>query len=195
MRLDHIAFRTKNRLKTAQFFVDTLKYSIQQEFTIDFGNNETAQCLVLEPPEKQIKGVDWVNFHNVQNPLIPPWNTENYNGPSEQFQEYHLAPEIFVSDGSPGSIVANWVDARGGIGGIHHMAYQVKNVEETMKEWKEKGYAEFTSDKPMSCENLIQAFTKPSTLTGIIFELIERGEDGFCRDNVKQLMESTRHLK
>lgn len=108
---------------------------------------------------------------------------------------YHLAPEIFVSDGPPESIVGKWVAARNNIGGIHHLAYQVESVESTMKEWKDKGYAEFATDKPLTCPGLTQVFTKPSELTGIIYEFIERGEHGFCKDNVKALMESTKENK
>jgi hypothetical protein len=74
------------------------------------------------------------------------------------------------------------------------MAYQVDSVEQTMKEWLEKGYAEFTSDDVLKCDGLTQVFTKPSHLTGIIFEFINRTEHGFCKDNVKNLMESTKGL-
>jgi 4-hydroxyphenylpyruvate dioxygenase-like putative hemolysin len=95
-----------------------------------------------------------------------------------------MAPEVFVSDGSPDSIVGQWVARRDGIGGIHHLAYQVDSVADTMKEWKEKGYAEFSSAEPMKCPGLTQVFTKPSELTGVIYEFIERGEFGFCKDNV-----------
>jgi 4-hydroxyphenylpyruvate dioxygenase-like putative hemolysin len=107
-------------------------------------------------------------------------------------QEYHLAPEIFVSDGTPGSIVAEWVAARAGVGGIHHLAYQVESVQQVMEEWRAKGYAEFTTEAPLTCPGLTQVFTKPSELTGVIYEFIERGEHGFCKDNVKALMESTK---
>jgi len=63
-----------------------------------------------------------------------------------------------------------------------------------MKEWKEKGYAEFLSEEPMTCPGLVQVFTKPSELTGVIYELISREGDGFCEDNVKDLMNSTKEL-
>ena len=65
-----------------------------------------------------------------------------------------------------------------------------------MKEWREKGYAEFTTEEPLTCPGLTQCFTKPSNLTGVIYELIERDRDaqGFCKDNVKDLMESTEIL-
>lgn len=190
MRLDHIAYRVKDRLATAKFFMSALGYKIQKEFPIDFGNGQTAQCISLEPPEKIPVNVSWI-YGGVN--YIP----EGPDGLVREFlQTYHLPPEIFVSDGSPGSIVGDWVEARGGIGGIHHIAYQVDNVEKIMLEWKEKGYAEFTSEEPIKCpeDNLVQIFTKPSVLTGVIYEFIERGEFGFCGANVKKLMESTKGL-
>ena len=54
--------------------------------------------------------------------------------------------------------------------------------------------AEFTTDKPLTCHGLVQAFTKPSELTGIIYEFIEREGHGFCETNVKDLMKSTEGL-
>lgn len=176
MRLDHIAYRTADRVKTARFFIDALGYKIQQEFSIQFDDGTTAQCMALEPPEKTTK---------------VPWT---FMGFSSGETEYHLPPEIFVSDGPLGSIVGDWVVARNNIGGIHHIAYQVNSVADTMAEWKAKGYAEFSSNEPMKCPGLTQVFTKPSALTGVIYEFIERGEHGFCADNVKQLMEATKGL-
>ena len=81
---------------------------------------------------------------------------------------------------------------RGGVGGIHHIAYQVDDVQTTMDSWKELGYAEFLSEEPLQCPGLTQVFTKPSELTGVIYELINRTGQGFCKDNVKNLMESTK---
>jgi len=61
--------------------------------------------------------------------------------------------------------------------------------------WQQKGYAEFTSESPLRCPGITQVFTRPSELTGIIYEFIERGEFGFCKDNVRALMESTRGIQ
>ena len=85
----------------------------------------------------------------------------------------------------------------GGVGGIHHIAYQVEDVEAVMSEWRKKGYAEFYSNEPIVCQDpdLVQVFTKPSKLTGVIYEFINRGSAGFCKDSVKQLMESTSDAK
>lgn len=188
MRIDHIAYRTKDRVATSKFFCDALGYKIQQEFSISFDDGSTAQCIALEPPEKPRK-----NF-----PI--PWTLSREfidDNKTIAKNDYHLAPELFVSDGPPESIVGYWVTSRNGIGGIHHVAYQVNSVSKIMEEWKAKGYAEFSSDEPMRCpeDNLVQVFTKPIiAMGGIIVEFIERGEHGFCAENVKNLMEATKNL-
>ncbi len=182
MRLDHVAYRVKNRNKTAQFFIDCFAYRIAEDlpdgFEIVFEDKTKAQCLVLLPPETHIENTPWVHFEI--------FGTKK--------QEYHLPPEIFVSQGTTGSIVEQWVTKRDGIGGIHHLAYQVDDVGKKMKEWTEKGYAEFTTEAPLTCPGLEQCFTKPSELTGIIYEFIMRSKHGFCRENVKNLMNSTKDL-
>jgi 4-hydroxyphenylpyruvate dioxygenase-like putative hemolysin len=184
MRLDHIAYRVADRKKTAQFFIEALGYHIQQEFTIDFDDGTKAQCMALEPPEKIVANAPWTCLGQVE------WTTY-HKGRQDKMQVYHTPPEIFVSDGPPGSIVGDWVAARNGIGGIHHIAYQVESVAAKMKEWKSKGYAEFSTPDPIKCPGLTQVFTKPSSLTGVIYEFIERGEHGFCAENVKELMKAT----
>ena len=107
------------------------------------------------------------------------------------------SPEVFVSEGTPNSIVDEWVKERGDTGGIHHIAYSTDNIDKAVKEWKEKGI-EFLSDNIIDCpdDNLRQIFTKPQDLLGgIIVELIERGDKGFCQNSVKHLMESTNGSK
>ncbi len=173
MRLDHIAYRCQSRAEATKFFYETLGYSISPDlpegFDVQFEDGTYAKCLVLEPPE---------NDSTSQARVI----TGMFSS------EFHSAPEIFVSDGSSNSIVQEWVDKHGP--GIHHLAYEVDSVEETMEEWKLRGI-QFTTDKPLSCPGLVQAFTTPNPATGIIYEVIERDKQGFCNENVKDLMEST----
>jgi len=182
MRLDHIAYRVVDKKKATEFFIQCLGYRIAEKlpdgFKIEFEDGSNAQCNVLLPPE-ELK-------------MDSPWSTIAIH--KGMNQKYHKPPEIFVSQGSSGSIVAEWVKKRGNIGGIHHLAYQVDSVEKVMKEWTEKGYAEFTTPNPLKCPGLTQCFTKPSQLTGIIYEFIERETVGFCQDNVKNLMNSTKNL-
>lgn len=163
--------------------MDAFGHRIQTEFEIHFNEEQTesALCIALQPPERPIN----------KNKVVP---FVHYLPMGYLSQEYHLPPEIFVSEGTPGSIVDRWVQARGGVGGAHHFAYQVESVEEKMKEWQEKGWAEFASNRPLTCPGLVQVFTKPHPMTGIIYEFIERGEHGFCAENVKDLMISTKDL-
>lgn len=198
MRLDHIAYRVADRHKTVKFFKEAFGYKEQSVFDLKFDDGTTCECTALEPPEK-VENAPW-EFAVKDNMLTrdffeeegypslvsEEWITDTYPEAS-----YHLAPEIFVSEGKPGSIVEQWVNERSGVGGIHHLAYQVTNVKDKMKEWQEKGYAEFCSEEPLTCPGLTQVFTKPSELTGVIYEFITRGEHGFCSENVKALMEST----
>ena len=186
MRLDHIAYRVKDRRKTAAFFEKAFGYTVGTEFYIDFDDGSKADCMALLPPEER-------------HPLTVEWDVMFADEPEVsakdiEFHAYHAPPEIFVSDGKPGSIVGDWVLERGGIGGIHHMAYQGEDVAALMKRWKDEGYAEFYSEEPITCKDpeLTQVFTKPSELTGVIYELINREGAGFCKDSVKSLMESTK---
>ena len=180
MRIDHIAYRVKDKEKTAQFLMEFLGYkkpdNLQEGFDIQFEDGTWAKCLVLEPSEK---------IYNDS-----PWSLFELNK-----TEYHMAPEIFVSSGSPGSIVDQWVQNKGGIGGIHHIAYQVDSVQGIMDKWKDSGFMEFASDKSLTCHGLTQVFTKPLALTGVIYEFIEREAQGFCAENVKNLMNSTKDNK
>ena len=160
MILDHIAYRVKNRDKTADFLHKALKYNTETQFEIIFDNASTAECLVLTPPTD-------------------------------------ANPELFVSDGTEDSIVGEWVkNHRNGQGGIHHLAYKVDNIEEHVKEWQQNG-VEFLTSKVIDCpeDKMKQIFTKPlDVLGGIIIELIEREDKGFCQNSVKDLMNSTKGL-
>ena len=183
MRLDHIAYRVKNKEKTAKFFIDFMGYkkpeNLQEGFDIQFEDGTWAKCLVLEPSEKIS--------------TLMPWRV--FDLTALESREHHLAPEIFISDGSPGSIVEKWVDAKNGIGGIHHIAYQVDSVEKLMQEWKDRGFSDFATENPLTCPGLVQVFTNPLAHTGILYEFIERSTQGFCAENVKDLMKSTKNNK
>ena len=174
MRLDHIAYRVKNKQKAIEFFQNSLGYDIDPDlkegFDIQFEDGTTARCHVLVPPESQSTCREriFTGMFGIQ---------------------AHAAPEIFVSEGSDNSIVKEWVDINGP--GVHHLAYEVDSVSEMMELWKLEGI-EFTTEKPLKCPGLVQVFTKPHPVTGMIYELIERENHGFCKDNVKDLMNSTK---
>lgn len=176
MRLDHIAYRVENRDATVHYLKTVLDYKCAEEFEITFSDKSKAMCVALTPPEKSHSSQKF----SIDFPAVGPTVTS-----------YHLAPEIFVSQGSKGSIVDKWVRETGG--GIHHIAYSIHNIDNKVKDFKSLGI-KFLSDEIIDCpeDDLRQIFTEPQPLLGgIILELIERGDKGFCKGSVKNLMEST----
>ena len=173
MRLDHIAYRVRDKEKAILFLKNCLGYDIDPNlkvgFDIQFEDGTSTKCFALVLPESESTRKTR-NFYGL-------WGIEA-----------HAAPEIFVPEGSDNSIVAEWVEKNGP--GIHHVAYEVDSVDETMRKWIHEG-VEFMSEKPLTCPGLVQVFTKPHPATGMIYELIEREMHGFCKDNVKDLMKST----
>ena len=198
MRLDHIAYRTRDRYKTSDFLQKALGYKVAEEFFVDFGDGTKADCVAHTPSSRVVNTTPFiVNGNDLSSTFISaagvdqnPYELANWM----MNQEFHSAPEIFVSDGMEGSIVGDWVASKnGGKGGVHHIAYQTDDINRSIKDWRELGI-EFLSEEPMSCPGLLQIFTTENELTGVIYELIQRsGDDGkaFCRENVKNLMEST----
>lgn len=108
--------------------------------------------------------------------------------------ENEFGPDIFVSGGSEDSVIGRWVKVRDG-GGIHHIAFRVDSVKETMLILQAKGW-KFTTEEPIVCTDpvLSQVFTQPIEELGFMtIEFIERipTQSGFCRSSIKRLMEST----
>jgi 4-hydroxyphenylpyruvate dioxygenase-like putative hemolysin len=210
-RLDHIAFRVApgQRDVVSKFLCDVFGYHIQGEpFKIFFDDEQKdfALSVALEPPTNHLGSKMAVPEART---LIRQWFTSFHSVQTmDKLVEYWRPPEFFISEGTPppariwkdlftftkpkGNIVYEWVKSRGGVGGVHHMAYEVDDVEKTMKEWTDKGYAQFSTDKPVTCPGITQVFTKPNP-SGVIFELIKReGNVGFCASNVKKLMIATK---
>ncbi len=80
MRLDHIAYRVKDRFKTARLFIECFGYRIAEDlpegFKIEFEDGSSADCLVLLPPEQQTGNM--------------PWMVEHYF--NHDYTNYHIAP-------------------------------------------------------------------------------------------------------
>lgn len=175
---DHLAFRvnTENHEKACQMFIDLFGYVKSDEFEPVFsdGTTQNTRCTVLTP-----KGI------NKDTPRVIEQNGV----------KYQTIPEIFISSSTdPNSIVAKYVKNRNDIGNIHHCAFTVENVDQTMKRFTEAGY-KFLTKNALVCEELTQTFTEPSDLVGVIFEFLERRSGNFCKDSVGGLMESTKDCK
>jgi len=68
--------------------------------------------------------------------------------------------------------VAKFLDKKGA--GIHHIAYEVENIEELMEEYKEKG-VKVINDKPVEgAHNSKVVFLHPASLDGVLTELVEK---------------------
>ena len=177
IRIDHLAYRCADRDSAVKFFIEAFNYRIQEEFEITLEDGSKAKCMSLEPSLKKMGF-----FRRLLHRLF-------FRG------DLHIPPEIFVSSGPPGSLIDNWVKEWGrGVGGIHHIAFQVDDAKAQMIEWQSKGWL-FTTEDVLKCEDLTQVFSKPNPTTGIIYEFIERkGQRGFCKANVSKLMSSTKNL-
>ena len=106
MRLDHIAYRVENRRKTAAFFTEAFGYTTGTEFQIEFEDGSTADCLALTPPEDRHSLPSYWTHHAL---MYNPTSSRADRSASTVHAEFHAPPEIFVSDGSEGSIVGDWV--------------------------------------------------------------------------------------
>ena len=80
---------------------------------------------------------------------------------------------------------------------LDHIAYRVSDIYAIVQEWKENG-VQFLTEDVIDCpeDNMKQIFSKPlDILGGLIIELIERQDKGFCQNSVKDLMNSTKGIK
>lgn len=175
--IHHIAYRVRDKDEAAKFFISHLNYYVQDKFPIYFNDDKTdvAQCLALSP----INSIDNQSFCFLE-PYIPNLSFR---------AEWHRPPEIFISEGTQNSIVGEWVNRKGP--GIHHIAFAVYNIREVVDKWISDGI-EFSSNDVMECDGLKQIFTKEHPVLGIVFELIETTNKGFCVSNVKNLMEASK---
>lgn len=178
--IDHIAIRSKNRHQTADFLKE-FGWEYHTQFDLKFDDGSTTDCLVLKPSDKLYNSI----------PSLIKWFvplSESLRDAVDIEISYQLPPEIFISDGATESIVGQWVAKHGTM--VHHLAFR---VEPKVIEWwlQTKPNMKFLSKEPIICEGLKQIFIQfPDS--PLVAELIERTDEGFCRDSVKKLMESTK---
>jgi len=78
----------------------------------------------------------------------------------------------FVMPTDKESVVARFIDKRGE--GIHHICFEVEDVEKATTELKDKG-VELVDDRPrMGAEGKKIIFLKPKSTHGVLIELKER---------------------
>jgi len=74
-----------------------------------------------------------------------------------------------TADDSP---IAKFVEKRGG--GIHHLAVEVDNIEESLAKLKQTGARLIDESPRLGAENCLVAFVHPSSANGVLLELIEK---------------------
>ncbi len=74
----------------------------------------------------------------------------------------------------PESTIAKFIEKNGGRGGIHHVAFNVNNVAEALKEAQEAGLQLIDLQPRKGAENLTIAFLHPKSTCGVLTELCEQ---------------------
>jgi len=74
-----------------------------------------------------------------------------------------------TSDDSP---IAKFLEKRGG--GIHHIAVEVENIEESLAKLKNEGMRLIDEKPRVGAEGCLVAFVHPSSAGGVLMELVQK---------------------
>ena len=75
---------------------------------------------------------------------------------------------------SPESTIAKFIEKNGGRGGIHHVAFNVNNVADALKEAEAAGIRLIDVQPRKGAENLMIAFLHPKSTCGVLTEICEQ---------------------
>ena len=71
---------------------------------------------------------------------------------------------------APGSVINRFIEKKGE--GLHHIAFEVDNIEEEIKRLKNEGF-HFINDKPkVGADNKMVCFLHPKETNGVLIELV-----------------------
>ncbi len=73
-----------------------------------------------------------------------------------------------TSDDSP---ISKFLEKRGG--GIHHIAVEVENIEETLEKLKSEGMRLIDETPRIGAEGCLVAFVHPASANGVLLELVQ----------------------
>jgi len=71
------------------------------------------------------------------------------------------------------SPIAKFIEKRGE--GIHHIAFDVENIEEEIKRLKSEGFVVLNDTPKKGADNKLVAFLHPKTTNGVLIELCQEG--------------------
>jgi methylmalonyl-CoA/ethylmalonyl-CoA epimerase len=69
------------------------------------------------------------------------------------------------------SPIAKFIEKRGE--GIHHLAFEVSNIKESIKEYQQKGFEPIRPEPKNGADNKLICFLHPKTTQGVLVELCE----------------------
>ena len=72
---------------------------------------------------------------------------------------------------NPDSPIAKFIEKRGE--GIHHLAFEVKNIEESIRSYSENGFTLLNQQPKSGADNKRIAFMHPKSTNGVLTELCE----------------------
>ncbi len=76
-----------------------------------------------------------------------------------------------TSEDSP---ISKFIEKRGG--GIHHIAVEVENIEESLAQLKAKGMRLIDEKPRIGAEGCLVAFVHPSSANGVLLELVQENK-------------------
>ena len=72
---------------------------------------------------------------------------------------------------SPESAIAKYIEKKGE--GIHHIAFETKDIRATMKELKEKGFLLLSEEPKQGADNKLICFVHPKSANGVLIEFCQ----------------------
>ena len=76
---------------------------------------------------------------------------------------------------NPDSAIAKFIEKRGE--GIHHVAFEVENIEEEMERLKSKGFRLLNEKPKRGADNMWVCFVHPKSANGVLVELCQPVEE------------------
>ncbi len=73
------------------------------------------------------------------------------------------------------SPIAKFIDKKGE--GIHHLAFEVKNIDESIQEYEQKGFVLISPKAKKGADNKLICFLHPKSTGGVLIELCQDVED------------------
>ena len=84
------------------------------------------------------------------------------------FQQAETKLELLESTG-PGSVISNYISKKGE--GIHHIAFEVADIEAEMQRLKNEGFVLLNETPKAGADNKLVCFLHPKTTNGVLIEL------------------------